>query len=282
MKSTLYLHRITLCQDKVLCALAEFKYLTTGQLLELGIMNNRSNMNKLLLELRTASYPLVNSISFGVDPKLGRLESVHYLTNHGFRLLKQSYGEQMLIRYPKGTNQLFHKDYFHRLATVNFHIAISSWAKEQHFELKRFVTYFDKLSSGKNKGFRAESAIEIHAEQYLIADAVFLLQTKRRTELYCVEVYMDDDTSRIHSSLFGHLQALRNGQPSRQFGLDYGSRVLCIFDKPTYMKQAMIRLQEDPRFASSKAHFLFKTMEEVKAGELNEWELFDGERVGVV
>lgn len=92
---------------------------------------------------------------------------------------------------------------------------------------------------------------------------------------------MDDDTSRIHSSLFGHLQALRNGQPSRQFGLDYGSRVLCIFDKPTYMKQAIIRLQEDPRFASSKAHFLFKTMEEVKAGELDQWELFDGMKVGL-
>ncbi len=49
------------------------------------------------------------------------------------------------------------------------------------------------------------------------------------------------------------------------------------------MKQTMVRrLQEDPRFASSKAHFLFKTMEEVKAGELDQWELFDGESVGVV
>lgn len=281
MKSILFLHRITLCQDKVLCALAEFKYLTTGQLLKLGIMNNRSNMNKLLLKLRTASYPLINSISFGVDPKLGRLESVHYLTNHGVRLLKESYGEQLPIRYPKGTNQLFHKDYFHRLSTVDFHITISSWAKQQNYELKRFVTYFDKLSSGKNKGYRAETAIEIQAEQYLIADAVFLIQTKRRAELYSVEVYMDDDTSRIHASLFGHLQALRNGQPSGKFGLDYGSRVLCIFEKPTYMKQVMLRLKEDPRFASSKAHFLFKTMEEVKFGELDEWELFDVTKVSL-
>lgn len=93
---------------------------------------------------------------------------------------------------------------------------------------------------------------------------------------------MDDDTSRIHTSLFGHLQALQNGQPSRQFGLDYGSRVLCIFDKPIYMKQAMARLLEDPRFASSKGHFLFKTMEEVKSGELDQRELFDGERVEIV
>jgi hypothetical protein len=92
---------------------------------------------------------------------------------------------------------------------------------------------------------------------------------------------MDDDTSRIHNSLFGHLQALRNGQPSRQFGLDYGSRVLCIFDKPTYMKQAMARLQEDPRFTSSKAHFLFKTMDEVKSEELEQWELFDGTKTGL-
>lgn len=281
MKTPLYFHRITLCQDKVLYALAEFKYLTAGQLLELGIMNNRSNLNKQLLELRTRSYALIDSISFGVDPRLGKLESVHYLTIHGARLLKEVYGELFPIRYPKGTNQLFHKDYFHRLCTVNFQIALSSWAKQQHFEIKRFVTYFDKLTSGKSKGFRAESAIEIHAEQYLIADAVFLLQTERRAELYCVEVYMDDDTSRIHNSLFGHLQALRNGQPSRQFGLNYGSRVLCIFDKPVYKQQAMERLREDPRFGSSKAHFLFKTMEEVKAGKLDQWKLFDGTKTGL-
>lgn len=282
MKTLLYLHRITLCQDKALCALAEFKYLTTGQLLELGVMTNRSNLNKQLLELKNRSYPLIGSITFGVHPKLGKLESVHYLTVHGARLLTETYGNTLVIRYPKGTNQLFQKDYFHRLNTVSFHISLNAWAKQQDFELKRFVTYFDKLTSGKSKGFRAESAIEIHSEQYLIADAVFLLQTKRRTELYCVEVFNDDDTSRIHNSLFGHLQALRNGQPSRQFGLDYGSRVLCIFDKPVYKEQAMQRLKEDPRFVSSKAHFLFKTMAEIKAGELDQWELFDGERVGMV
>ena len=115
--------------------------------------------------------------------------------------------------------------------------------------------------------------------QLLIFD--FLIKNKQTEDHYCLEVYMDDDTSRIHNSLFGHLQALQNGQPSRQFELDYWSRVLCVFDKPVYMKQTMTRLQEDPRFASSKAHFLFKTMEEVKAGELDQWELFDGALVGI-
>lgn len=92
---------------------------------------------------------------------------------------------------------------------------------------------------------------------------------------------MDDDTSRIHASLFGHLQALRNGQPSRQFGLDHGSRILSIFEKPAYKELVMQRLKEDPRFTSSKAHFLFKTMDEVKSGNLDQWELFDGTKIGL-
>ncbi|MET3536746.1 hypothetical protein [Chryseobacterium limigenitum] len=56
-------------QGKILLALGEFKFVTTGQLLKLGIMSDRANLNKQIAELRSRRNPLVNSIAFGTHPK---------------------------------------------------------------------------------------------------------------------------------------------------------------------------------------------------------------------
>ena len=281
MNELLHFHRVTLSQDKVLRALATYKFLTTGQLLILKIMTDRANMNKQLAELKNRSRPLIGSITFGVHPTFGKLESIHYLTSHGVCLLLECYGEQFTVKYPKGSNQIFQQDYFHRINLITVQIELYSWASKNEVSVLLFRTYFDKLSSGKTKGFRAESAIEIHGDNYLIADALCLLKTKRREELYAIEMYNGDDTSRVHQSLFGHLQALKNGQPSRQFGLGYGSRVLCVFEKDIYKLKAMKRVAEDPRFVSSKVHFLFKSMEELQTDNFFDWWLFDGGKVGL-
>ncbi len=268
--------QITPTQEKILLALATFKYLTNSQLLQLGIMTDRANINKQLAELRNRFKPFVGSISFGVHPKLGKLESVHYLTAHGALILKECFGESFFVRFPKGSNGLFQQDYFHRINTINVHLAFNKWAMTNDLDLLFFRTYFDKLSSGKEKGFRAESAIFVNDKEYLIADALCMLQTPRREELYAVEMYNGDDTHRVHGSLFAHLQALNNGQPSKQFGLDYGSRVLCVFEKENYKILAMKRLSEDSRFESAKSHFLFKSLDELDVDSFFDWLLFDG------
>ena len=262
-------------------ALATFKFLTTGQLLTLEIMTDRANMNKQLVILRDRNKPLIGSVTFGVHPSMGKLESVHYLTAHGAELLLERFGNNYPVRYPKGTTGLFAQDYFHRINTINVHMIFSKWAKANGSKLLHFRTYFDKLSSGKENGYRAESAIQIQGKDYLIADALCLLQTQRREELYALEMFNGSDTHRVHNSLFGHLQALKNGQPSRQFLLKHGSRVLCVFEKESYMHLAMKRIAEDPRFASSKAHFLFRSLEQMTEKNFSEWCLFDGVKVGL-
>ncbi len=281
MKTKTSFDRISLCQEKVLSALATFKFLTTEQLLHLQIMSDRANLNKQIAELRNRSKPLIGSITFGVHPKMGKLESVHYLTPHGVFLLQDYFGEDYFIRFPKGNNGLFQQDYFHRINTINVHIAFKDWAIDNGADLLFFRTYFDKLSSGKEKGYRAESAILIQGTEYLIADALCLLQTPTREELYAIEMYNGDDTHRVHGSLFAHLQALKNGQPSKQFGLNYGSRVLCVFEKENYKIQAMKRVMEDERFATAKSHFLFKSLEELSAESFFDWWLFDGTKTSL-
>lgn len=91
-----------------------------------------------------------------------------------------------------------------------------------------------------------------------------MLQTQNRKELYAIEMYNGTDVNRVHQSLLQHLLALKDGQPSRQFELEYGSRVLCVFELETCKVQTMRRLKEDECFALAKEYILFKTLDEVK------------------
>lgn len=70
-------------------------------MLDLEIMSDRANLNKQISELRFRKNPLVGSAIFGVHPKLGKLESVHFLTSHGAELIKERllFGEK--VRFPK-------------------------------------------------------------------------------------------------------------------------------------------------------------------------------------
>lgn len=109
-----------------------------------------------------------------------------------------------------------------------------------------------------------------------------MLQTPKRKELFAVEVYRWEDTNRVHKSLFHHLQALAEGQPSNMFGLEYGSRVLCIFESENNKAMIMKRLCMDERFTDdAKPHFLFKTLQELKLEVFEGWELFDGEKTNL-
>lgn len=163
--------------------------------------------------------------------------------------------------------------------TINVQIALhEEISKNDDCEMLLFFTYFDKVSTGKKKGYRAESSIQVSENDYLIAGALCMLQTPKRKELYAIEMYNGDDTSRVHKSLFYHLKALSVGQPSRMFGLNYGSRILCICELEVYKQMAIKRLLEDERFTEAKSHFLFKSLDEIKQNAFEDWWLFDGKK----
>lgn len=106
-----------------------------------------------------------------------------------------------------------------------------------------------------------------------------MLQTPIRKELYAIEVFNGMNVQRVHTSLLQHLMALKEGQPSKQFGLEYGSRVLSVFELEACKTQTIKRLLQDERFAFAKEYFLFKTLEQLKENVFEGWELTDGEKV---
>lgn len=277
----LFFQTLSPSQEKVLIALAKFKFLTTPQLLNLGVMANSDNLNKQISELRFWKNPLVATVKFWIHPKFWRLPSIHYLTIHGAKLLKEHFGTEISVRFPQKNATSF-SDYFHRLSLIDIHMTLDERAFKKNIEILFFKTYFDKISTGRKKGFRAESAIPIYGNEYLIADAICMLQTPNRKELFAIEMYRWGDTNRVHKSLFHHLQALIEGQPSILFGLNHWSRVLCVFELENYKKMAIKRLMEDERFTeNAKPHFLFKTLDELKQEVFEDWELFDGEKTSL-
>ena len=102
-----------------------------------------------------------------------------------------------------------------------------------------------------------------------------MVQTSIRKELYAIEVYNGMNVQRVHLSLLQHLLALKDGQPSRQFELNHGSRVLCLFELEVCKTQVMKRIAEDEHFAFAKDYFLFKTLDEIKETVLDGRRLFD-------
>lgn len=106
-----------------------------------------------------------------------------------------------------------------------------------------------------------------------------MLQTQNRKELYAIEVFNGMNVQRVHQSLLQHLMALKDGQPSKLFELDYGSRVLCVFELDSCKIQVMKRLCDDEHFAFAKDYFLFKTLDEIKENVFDGWQLFDDEIV---
>ncbi len=110
-------------------------------------MSDRANLNKQISELRYRKNPLVGSTSFGVNPKIGKLESIHFLTSHGANLIQERLHTTESIRFPKRDTILFAQDYSHRMYTIDIQILFHQWAIANNFELLFFLVYFDKLST---------------------------------------------------------------------------------------------------------------------------------------
>jgi hypothetical protein len=70
---------------QLLEVLSIFKFLSTSQIIRLSIAKHKSNLVKPLKDL--LFYNMVGKISFGVDPKIGRLENIYYLKQKGVGFL---------------------------------------------------------------------------------------------------------------------------------------------------------------------------------------------------
>lgn len=261
-----YYKALTVSQTNILQSLATYKFLKSSQMVRLEVMTHEKNINTQIRFLRGLSKPLMDSENFGSIPKIGRLESIHFLTKKGKQLLIEELGfDPEDIRLPTNSNSLFYQDYFHRKYTIDCHITVNNWAKKNGIEVLFFDRYFDKVGNNRiNKNMRAKTRISLKDKHYLIADGIFMiLLPDAAQELYCLEMYDGKDTLRTLKQLKKHVEAIEVGSVSEQYGLPYAHRVLCIFEQEGLQKAVIKRTNQEREFTHVKEFFLTKTLQNV-------------------
>lgn len=218
-----------------------YKFLTISQFMKLELSKDRSNSSKILRKFNDRKKPFVKKISFGVHPKIGRLEDFYYLTKEGALFLAELNNLEIEeLNYVKGSSTLFFRDYYHRKATIDYHIYLREWVKENNQSLDFFYTYFDKVGSNKESKsskssgrLEAKTKIKFEDKSFFIPDGIYQLTDleTNKSYLYALEIYTDDTrgVKRILTQLEKHIQALEEGVISIKFNYSFANRVKLVF-----------------------------------------------------
>lgn len=279
----------TATHEAILEALSRCKFLSTGQLMDLAIMpGQRANLNREIKKLRDRENAPLETLTFASNPSRGKLESVHYLTKDGEKLLVDYFGyapEQ--INRPIGNATFFYKDYNHRKNTIDLHVALLKEEKGGKGKLEFFDSYFDKTGNNRvGKNLQSKTKIQFSDEEHLIADGIALWNDPLGNQsLLALEMYNGKDTLRVINSLTQHLKALNAGTLAHKVQEQYpdfnkGYRVYSVFEHPSNLKAVWDRIQGLDYFTEASHFFLFKSLQDIhERGFWNGWIDLNGIKV---
>lgn len=244
-----------------------FRFLTAPQLSRLGVASHLNSLRRTLRRFDTTR-KLVDFAEFGTLPKIGRLPRVYYLTHRGAKYLAEAWrADQKEINYPKGV-KLFSRDYFHRAATIDFHVELRLFAEKHGIEVEFFHTYFDTKGANRNTepADRLERLTKVPMKDgFFIPDGVFAVRAPDgKRYLFALEIYNGIDTKRVHQQLIKHLECLREGAITELYGFETANRVLCVFETESALQAAERRLADDEVFSGAKQHFSFSTLPRIR------------------
>ena len=177
-----------------------YRFLTAPQLLRLGVASHVNSLRRTLRRFETGR-KYVDWAEFGVLPRIGRLPRVYYLTERGARYLAEAWRvEPAEINYPRGV-KLFSRDYFHRGATIDFHIELRRFAAQYGLTVEVFHSYFDTAGANRNENpadrLRHLSKVPLE-DSFFIPDAIFAVRASDGSRyLFVLEVYNGIDTKRV-------------------------------------------------------------------------------------
>jgi hypothetical protein len=245
---------ITAVQERILKALARYKYLTASQIVELGICNLTtarqyiSALQKYKLTKKTIySQPItVNTKNVNI-----RLEGLNFLDIAGVKLLKDNFDLDN-IKYPQKYKLSFSNDYFHRIFMVSSCIAFDKWLTNTNQEGFFLVDFHN-----------SETTVKITDTLTVKPDIIIDYNGTK----CIVEVWAGIEKEYIVNQLSKFYKAVASRKINEHLKYDRGIRILNIFkDKPT-LERVKQELMTDSYFAKANAKglFLFATLEEVKA-----------------
>lgn len=257
----MHVERITETQERILTALATYRFLTAAQLRVLGVSDSRRYLYSTLRTLTQRRPAVIGELDFGVLPGRGRLSRLYHLTPAGADAVSSITGAA-----PPPTSvrmRLFNSDYFHRVNCVDFHIALRQWADRHGIVVDFFHTYFDPTNRTVRGGFHPRTRVVV-GDGAIIPDAVFAFTTGDGAQRLCAfEMYNGSRTKYVEKQLAAYLPALKSEAIERTFEYPNAVRTLVVFDDQEATRLALARLLPRGDFEAASTQFFFKTLEEV-------------------
>ena len=249
-------------------SLARYKFLTTSQMIRLGISKDRSNLHKRLLYLREQGKPLISCVKFDGRYKMRGLEFIYFLSKRGIEALLELGYEENQIKRPKG-KVFFPKQYQHRTGCIDIQIALYQWAEREEHVVELYDSYFDKIGSTRKAKYRSKTAFVYNekAKDLLISDGVALVSTGEEKEIFCVELHNGKQVTRAIKQIYQYIQAMELGTISDAFDLQKANKVLFVFEFEQTMTSVMrefSKLVENEGLDEVfKKYFLFGSYDDV-------------------
>lgn len=267
--------------------LATYKFLTSSQLVALGMYKHRGDVTKALKELQQAKNPLVWSKRFQANLAHGKPEYIYYLTQYGKNyLLKNLDYNSSEIKYAKKDVELFRDDYKHRKQTVNFYIGLNQWIIEEDGEIIFGNYYFEKIGNNrvkdKKKHVYSLNRFELKNGEAFTPDLITMFTINNREYLFIFEQHNSKSISRLVKQLKNRLYAILEGVFEEQLGFKRSPRIAVVFENENLKYNAMKRLRQDQQFDSFYNFFIFKTNDELQKNFNHNWSLLDGQKVSFI
>jgi len=267
--------------------LATYKFLTSSQFVNLGLYKYRGDLTNSLKKLIDQhKRPLIDKISFPVDPAKGKLEAIYYLTNKGVKCLIEDLDYPMNRIKATKSKPTTTQDYFHRKSTINFHISLKIWLRNNNGSVS-FLNYdFDKAgnnrSKDKNQHLKAINSLQLDNGVSFIPDIITKFKVANRDYLFLFEQHNGKSSKRLINQLYVHLLALSEGITCKKYNVDKSNRVAVVCELESVKNSVIQRLQKIEIFEAFTKFFIFKTNTELKDDFFNNWTLINGKKVNFI
>lgn len=263
-------------QYKVLVELARFKFLTSSQLVTLGVMSQVRNLNRELRLMKTADVPLIGCCTFGVHTRFGKLSSFYYLSSAGKRFLIDEMGlDADEVKAPVGKVD-FGQIYFHHKYCLDIEIAAYRWLAASKGDLMVSYRYFDRLPV--KGGSRSLTSFELSSGKFVRPDIVlFLEKPNNQRLLLLVELHRGKEVNRLVKQLVQHAFLLQEGVPGHTFHQSHnhskGHRILVVLEDISILKAVFHSLKSaiGEQAEAYAPFFLFQSLEGVFQSFADGW-----------
>lgn len=251
---------ITYTQEKILKALAKYKYLTASQLVDLGISSSIYTVRKYSTDLQKQKLIKKSIYSQTIQKndktKSVKLEGLNFLDTEGVRILKNDLDLEN-IKYPQKHKLAFSNDYFHRVYMISTCISFDLWIEKTKQEGFFLIDFHNQ-----------ETTIKITDDLTIKPDII----VNFNQNYAIIEVWAGIDKDYIISKLSKLFKAIASKKVSEFLGYQKAPRVLNIFKDPETMERVKQTLKTEPFFdnAINKGLFYFTTTEQIKE-KFNIW-----------